>query len=157
MSERRPANELLLSKQGMEVLFDREGLELDAYLDERGILTIGVGHTSAAGPPRVMQGMTITREEAEKIFRQDAQRFRRECAKALHIPLHQHEFDALASFLFNVGSTNFLGSTALKRLNKGDYAGGAEAMLWWDKPSGVVTRRRGEYEQFLHGRYVARA
>jgi lysozyme len=156
MTVRRPAVELTLSQEGMDVLFDREGLELEAYLDDRGILTIGVGHTSAAGPPKVEQGMKITRDEAQKIFRQDAQRFRSECRKTMHIPLHQHEFDAMASFLFNVGSTNFLGSTALKRLNQGDYAGCADAMAWWDKPPSIISRRKGEIEQFLHGRYEAR-
>jgi lysozyme len=156
MSERQPAGELRLSKRGFDVLADREGLELEAYLDERGILTIGIGHTSAAGPPQVTQGMKITRAKAEEIFAQDAERFRRECAKAAHIPVHQHELDALASFLFNIGSTNFLGSTALARLKQGDYAGCAEAMAWWCKPPSLISRRHGEIEQFLHGRYVAR-
>jgi lysozyme len=155
-AERRPAAELRLSKPGFDVLADREGLELEAYLDERGILTIGIGHTSAAGPPKVTQGMTITRDEAQEIFVQDAERFRRECQSAAGVPVHQHELDALASFLFNIGSTNFLGSTALKRLKQGDYAGCAEAMSWWNKPPSLISRRRGEIEQFLHGRYVAR-
>jgi lysozyme len=155
-AERKPAAELRLSKPGFDVLAEREGLELEAYLDERGILTIGIGHTSAAGPPKVTQGMTITRDEAQEIFVQDAERFRRECQSAAGVPVHQHELDALASFLFNIGSTNFLGSTALKRLKQGDYAGCAEAMSWWNKPPSLISRRRGEIEQFLHGRYVAR-
>jgi lysozyme len=40
-----------LSPQGQQVLIDREGLKLMAYYDSVGVLTIGVGHTSAAGLP----------------------------------------------------------------------------------------------------------
>jgi lysozyme len=63
----------------------------------------------------------------------------------------------LASFIFNLGSTQFAGSTALKRLNAGDYEGCAEAMLWWCKPSEIMSRRRGEHQQFLNLAHVARA
>jgi lysozyme len=153
---RQPPSKLYLSEDGYKLIAEREGRELEAYLDSRGILTIGLGHTSAAGPPKVRQGMTITEKQAEEIFRRDAQRFRHECADSVKAPLHQYEFDALASFLFNVGSTNFRGSTALKRLNKGEYAGCAEAMLWWNKPPEIVSRRKAEVAQFLGNQFVAR-
>lgn len=156
MSERKPAEELILSDAGIKVLAEREALKTTAYLDERGILTIGVGHTSAAGPPTVTQGMTITKAKALAIFRRDGQRFRRECIKLVTAPLHQHEFDALGSFIFNIGSTQFRSSTALMRLNALDYAGCGATMLWWNKPRSIISRRRGEVEQFLNGNYVAR-
>lgn len=156
MGDRVPPHELQLSKEGYRVLHEREGLRLEAYLDSTGVLTIGLGHTSAAGPPKVTQGMTISEAEAERIFRKDAERFRQECIKHVHAPLFQHEFDALCSFLFNVGSPNFLGSTALKRANQADYAGCAEALAWWDQPPEIIPRRQGEIAQFRDGRYVAR-
>ena len=146
-----------LSPEGYKVLHEREGLRLEAYLDTRGILTIGLGHTTAAGPPAVYEGMEITEARAEEIFRQDAERFRREVDHATaHLDLEQHEHDALCSFLYNIGSPNFLGSTVLKRLQAGDKKGAAEALLWWDKPSEIIPRRRGEYEQFLGRGYKAR-
>jgi lysozyme len=153
---RQPPSKLYLSEDGYKLIAEREGRELGAYLDSRGILTIGLGHTSAAGPPKVRQGMTITEKQAEEIFRRDAQRFRHECAGAVMVPLHQHEHDALCSFLFNIGSTNFRGSTALKRLNKGDYAGCAEAMAWWNKPPEIISRRKAEIAQFRGEQPVAR-
>ena len=156
MSERVHPSKLRLSEQGYKVLVDRESVELETYLCDSGVPTIGLGHTSAAGPPVVREGMRITEAEAEEIFRADAMRFRQEAAHLVKVPLHQHEFDALASWLFNIGSTNFRTSTALKRLNAGDYAGCAEAMEWWIKPPSVISRRRAEVEQFRHGRYVAR-
>jgi GH24 family phage-related lysozyme (muramidase) len=48
------------SAAGRKAVAQREGNELTAYLDSVGILTIGVGHTTAAGPPKVRKGMKIT-------------------------------------------------------------------------------------------------
>jgi lysozyme len=153
---RVPVSELLLSDEGYDVLKDREGCELTAYQDTVGVWTIGLGHTSAAGPPTVTQGMTITEEEAESIFRQDAMHFRDECAGMVRVPMEQWEFDATASFIFNIGSTQFASSTFLARLNDEDYVGAAQAMLWFDQPPEIIPRRRGEYLQFTEGAYVAR-
>lgn len=146
-----------LSDEGYRVLHEREGVRLKAYLDSTGVLTIGLGHTTAAGPPEVYEGMEITAARAEEIFRQDAQRFRREVEHHVLEAMSQHEHDAVCSFLFNIGSTNFIGSTFLKRLNAGDHKGAAEAMLWWNKPPEIITRRNGEHRQFVNAEYVARA
>jgi lysozyme len=156
MSERIPPANLFLSQAGVEVLADREGCELTAYLDSVGVLTIGIGHTSSAGPPTVYQGMTITQEAAHSIFRSDNRRFRAEALPLIEVPCHQYEWDALCSFLFNLGTTQFAGSTALERLNEGNYAGVPEAMLWWNKPPEIISRRQGEAHQFATGEYIAR-
>jgi lysozyme len=148
---------MILSEDGYRVLHEREGLRLEAYLDTTGVLTIGLGHTSAAGPPTVYQGMVITEEQAEQIFYNDAATFRDEVALAVTTVLTQWEHDACCSFVFNVGSTNFLNSTFLQRLNAGDKPGAAEALLWWDQPPEIVTRRNGEHREFVLGEYVARA
>jgi lysozyme len=153
---RVPVSELHLSDEGYDVLEDREGCELTAYQDTTGVWTIGMGHSSAAGPPQVVEGMTITEAEAESIFRQDAAHFRQECIDLVKVPLEQWEFDATASFIFNIGSTQFSTSTFLERLNQEDYVGAAEAMLMWNKPPEIIPRRRGEYLQFVEGAYVAR-
>ena len=52
-----------------------EGLRLRAYRDAVGIWTIGYGHTSRAGPPKVTRGMKITRKQADEIFAADVQTF----------------------------------------------------------------------------------
>jgi lysozyme len=145
-----------LSDKGFDVLHEREGLKLDAYFDTSGVLTIGLGHTSAVGPPEVYEGMTITEAEAEEIFHRDCDIFRKEVAHEVKVPLEQHEHDAICSFLYNIGSTNFLSSTFLQRLNAGDKAGAAEAMLWWNQPPEIIPRRQGEHAQFTNGKYVAR-
>lgn len=147
---------MILSDEGFDVLHEREGLRLEAYLDSTGVLTIGLGHTTAAGPPTVYEGMVITEDQAEEIFRNDSERFRVEVEWAVTEPMSQYEHDAVCSFLYNIGSTNFLNSTFLQRLNAGDHAGAAEAMLWWDQPPEIMSRRRGEHLQFTEGEYVAR-
>jgi lysozyme len=157
MSDRLPPSQLYLSKAGVDVLSDREGCKLTAYLDTTGVLTIGIGHTSAAGPPTVYQGMTITVEAAHSIFRSDNRRFRTEALPLIEVPCYQHEWDALCSFLFNLGTTQFAGSTALERLNEENYAGVPEAMLWWNKPPEIISRRKGEAHDFAEGEpYIAR-
>jgi lysozyme len=156
-TERLSPSKLILSQAGVDVLADREGNELTAYLDSVGVLTIGIGHTSAAGPPKVYQGMVITADQSHKIFRADNTRFRKEALPLVKAPLYQHEWDALCSFLFNVGTTQFAGSTVLKRVNAKDYAGVPEALLWWNKPPEIIPRRKGEAHDFAEGEpYIAR-
>ena len=53
-----------------------EGLALEAYIDThdpsgKPLFAIGYGHTSKAGPPSVIAGMVITKDQAEQILRQD--------------------------------------------------------------------------------------
>ena len=153
---RHPPAKLFLSDDGAALIAAREGCELKAYLDSRGILTIGIGHTSEAGPPAVKEGMVITTDEAQAIFRKDNARFRSECLGLVKVSLHAHEFDALCSFIFNLGTTQFRGSTALARLNAKDYAGCAEAMRWWNKPPEIIPRREAEVQQFLGKAFEAR-
>jgi lysozyme len=100
--------------------------------------------------------MIVTEAEAHNILASDAAAFRKQALHLVKVELNQHQFDALASFIHNVGPSAFAGSTLLKRLNVKDFAGAAEAMLWWNKPPEIIPRRQGEYDQFTEGRYIAR-
>jgi len=57
------------SATGRLALMQREGVRLHAYQDERGIVTIGVGHTAYAGAPVPYLGMTITNVQADSILK----------------------------------------------------------------------------------------
>lgn len=138
-----------LSPIGRAVLIAREGRRLLTYSDSRGTPTIGVGHTSAAGPPNVVYGMTITAEECDEIFARDILRFALPIVQHVKVPLEDHQFDALVSLAYNIGTTAFLASTLLKRLNASDYHAAAEAFLMWNKPVEIITRRAAEREQFI--------
>jgi lysozyme len=146
-----------LSDVGRQLLMEREGCRLTAYKDSVGVLTIGVGHTSGAGPPKVYAGMKITQAEAERIFMDDVDEFEREVSELIERPAQQHEFDAFVSLCYNIGGGAFATSTTLKRYNAGEIEGAAEAILWWNRPPEIKSRRRGEHQQFLGFQMVARA
>ena len=68
------------------------------------------------------------------------------------------QFDALVSFVFNVGAGAFGGSTLLRRLNQGEYkAVPAELMRWVNSGGrplpGLVRRRQAEGVLFSRGAY----
>lgn len=137
-----------MSAHGRVLLSQREGIRLKAYRDSKGIPTIGVGHTSAAGPPTVTMGMTITPQVCDEILTRDLKKFENTLNAALKVPVVDHEYDALLSIMFNVGP-KFGTSTCIKRLNASDRHGAAQAILMWNQPPEIVGRRHAEYVQFV--------
>lgn len=137
-----------VSPAGRHFIGLHEGLGLAAYRCPAGIWTVGYGHTTAAGPPTVTAGMSITREEADAILARDLKRFEDGVLRLVTVPLAQHEFDALVSFAFNVGEGALGRSTLLRKLNAGDRAGAAAQFAAWNKAGGRalpgLTRRRAE-------------
>jgi lysozyme len=135
----------------------REALKTKAYQDSVGVWTIGVGHTAAAGPPKVARGMVITEQEAMDILRHDLVQYEDAVERALKgVKLQQHEFDALVSLCFNIGTGNFSNSSVVRKLKVGDKKGAANAFLLWNKGGkprrvikGLVNRRADERAQFL--------
>jgi lysozyme len=144
-----------MSEQGIEVLKEREGCKLTAYQDSVGVWTVGCGHTSAAGPPQVTPGMTITEEEAEEILACDLDQYEQAVNEAVTTDMEQWQFDAYTSLCFNIGPGAFADSTTVERFNMGEIEEAAEAILYWNKPPEIIPRRQGEYVQFLGG-YVSR-
>ena len=147
-----------MTAPGRKLLMEREGCKLKAYKDSVGVLTIGVGHTSAAGPPPVRAGMSITKTQAEHIFQDDVVEFEDGVTLLLAgAPIEPHQFDAFVSLAFNIGLGGFAASTALRKFLEGEHAHAAEAILLWNKPAEIRARRRGEHQQFLNLQHVARA
>ncbi|RVE97498.1 lysozyme [Sinorhizobium meliloti] len=145
------------SAAGRAAIKQREGVVLSAYKDSVNVLTIGVGHTSAAGAPTVYKGMKITAAQADEILSRDLAIFEKGVSHAVKVPLSQNEFDALVSFAFNVGVGAFQRSTLLKELNKGNRYGAANELLRWNKAGGRVlkgltSRRKAERDQFLNSK-----
>jgi GH24 family phage-related lysozyme (muramidase) len=150
------------SAAGQAFIASHEGIVLTAYPDPGtggAPWTIGIGHTSAAGPPRVSKGMAITREDAFAILAADLATFEAAVTRAVPVALTQTEFDALVSLCFNIGPANFARSTLVRRLKQGERAGAAAAFLSWTKAAGrvlpgLVTRREDERRLFLTGAYT---
>jgi len=147
------------SPAGLALIKRFEGLELEAYQDVAGVWTIGYGHTG----PEVKPGLKWTEQVAEAALTRDVEWCEEAVASRLRVAINQNEFDALVSFVFNVGvggesRPGFSTSTALKRLNAGDRAGAADALTWWNKATingvltevtGLTRRRAAERELFL--------
>lgn len=143
-----------MSADGRAKLIKRESLKTTAYKDTEGVWTIGVGHTANAGAPYPKQGMIITRAEAMEIFMRDLVRYENIVNRNVRAPLTQGQFDALVSICFNVEVALSPKSTIVKRLNKRDYAGAAQAIMLYKKPTAIIGRRRSEQQQFIHATYA---
>ncbi len=141
------------SQQGIDFIKRHEGLRLKAYQDSAGVWTIGYGHTLTA-----KQGMTITEAEAEKLLKQDLKTVEDEINRHL-LPLKQHQFDSLTSFVFNVGVGAFRKSTLLKRLkmdvNHPDIANQFNRWIYGGGKilKGLVKRRKEEANLYINGIY----
>ena len=97
------------SEKSYSLIRQFEGLRLAAYMCPAGVWTIGYGHTSGVVP-----SMDITKEQAEAFLRQDIVSAEN-IVNAECLNLRQCQFDALVSFVFNVGGGNFRKSTLLKK------------------------------------------
>lgn len=147
-----------INAAGLALIKQWEGCELVAYKDVAGVLTIGYGHTSAAGIPHVHQGMRMSQHEAEVTLRDDLRKFEERVDRLVKVSLTENQFSALVSFDFNTGALHK--STLLKRLNKGDYdAVPGELMKWINsggkKVKGLVNRRAAEAGLWAKGEFVA--
>lgn len=140
------------STKGFDLIKASEGLRLTAYPDPAtggDPWTIGYGTTRG-----VKQGMRITAEQADQYLKADVARFEPELANLVKVPLTQNQWDALMSFVYNLGSANLASSTLLKLLNVGDYTRAAEQFGRWNKAAGkemagLTKRRAAEQSLFL--------
>ena len=98
------------SNQGKNLIKQAEGLRLEAYLCPAGIPTIGWGHTKG-----VRMGQRVTLAMAEDMLVEDLGPIER-LLNSLKINFRQEQFDALVSWIFNLGSGKFKGSTMYKRI-----------------------------------------
>ena len=132
------------SSKGIELIKFHEGFSDKAYLCPAGVWTIGYGHTGG-----VESGDVVTVAQATELLRADLAHAE-SVVNAQKLKLNQNQFDALASFVFNVGSGNFQKSTLLRvvRNNPGDLRIKAEFDRWIYAGGkvlpGLVRRRKDE-------------
>ena len=143
-----------------------EGLRLYPYLCQAGVLTIGYGHTLKPVKAKFMEEFytspqdiakqhgieKITEEQAEKYLYDDLEKFEK-AINDLDLPLLQCEFDALVSFVFNVGIGNFNKSTLKKLLSQKKFFYAAKEFDKWvfaggKKLPGLQNRRSKERKIF---------
>ena len=94
-----------------------EGYSEKAYQDTVGVWTIGYGNTYYADHSPVKEGDTITRSEAEKLFRDVLDEFSQEVGDLIRSNINNCQFDALVCLTYNIGIDRFKTSTLLKKVN----------------------------------------
>ena len=158
--ERVPPNTLSISANGVNFIKKGEGFRANAYQDSIGIWTIGYGTTAYSfddddeWEDLIMQA-PISESKAEELLRQHIiNNVQGYIYGLVKVDLTQGEFDALVSFIYNVGSGNFQSSTMLQILNKEDYEGAVNQFPRFNKAGGTVLagltkRRHEEMELFL--------
>lgn len=139
------------SNRGLAEIAGHEGIALTAYQDTKGVWTIGLGHTAAAGPPDPRAKVYLSLDEAMVLFRKDIAKFEAEVNAAVRVPLAQHEFDALVSFHYNTGGIGRAKLTAA--LNRGDREEAIKGFLGWLQPPEIASRRKAEQALFATGKY----
>jgi len=140
------------SYKGLFLIKESEGFSKKAYLCPARVWTIGYGNTWSD----VKLGLIITREEAEKRLKKDLEKIEIALNNNINVPINQNQFDALISFIYNIGIYGFLKSTLLKFLNQKKYLEAANEFLRWDKVKrktikGLTIRRKKEQFLFLTG------
>jgi len=106
-----------VSEEGVRLIAKHEGFRSKPYLDAVGVPTIGFGNTFYPDNERVtMKDKEITQEEGRELLKVILLNFERKVVGSMR-KVNQNQFDAVLSFVYNLGFTNFKNSTLLKRIN----------------------------------------
>ena len=152
MRTRQIAAALTLSASALVGIALHEGYRDTAYIPVPGdVPTIGFGTTEG-----VKMGDRITPLKALARALSDVQKFEGALKQCVRVPLHQHEYDAFVSLAYNIGSGAFCGSTLVRKLNAGDYAGACAEIDRWTYAGGKrlpgLVKRREEERARCEGR-----
>jgi lysozyme len=140
-----------LDEKGYAALHLREGLKLKPYLDTKGVPTIAMGNTYYLDGRKVtMKDRTLTLIEAKLLAKVTADDFASKVDRAITSIVNQNQFNACVSLSYNIGIYGFLGSTALKLIDKNpnDLAIG-KAFMMWTKDKELIGRRKSEVKQYF--------
>ena len=164
-----------VSKAGEDLMHFFEGYRNKPYRCSAAIWTVGWGHAMYADQlalPNVRkEGYTglirfdyqlkegdarvWSKDELVELFKVDINTFERGVLRlSPNLASHQSKFDSVVSFAYNAGLGNYQRSTIRMKVNRGDWAGAAEAFMMWTKAggkevSGLVKRRKAEVALFL--------
>ena len=140
-----------ISQEGLSLIKKFEGCELEAYKCAAGVWTIGYGSTKG-----VEEGNTITQEEADKLLLDEMEEYEGYINDMVKVDLKQNEFDALVSWVYNLGSSNLSSSTLLQKLNTKEWDDVPNQIKRWNKAGGKVLqgliRRREAEALFFEGK-----
>lgn len=123
------------SEKAYDLIKCFESFRPKPYICSGGIYTIGYGHTRFAHYTN-----SITHSEALDLLKTDVAYFEGRIAALVRVPLNQNQYDALISFIYNIGETRFASSTLLKLLNEKQYELAGKQLMRWQYAGGVILR-----------------
>lgn len=142
-----------ISNNAINLISKWEGFYSNAYRDPVGIWTIGYGTTKWPNGQSVQQGQTIKKDDALELLRKQAQEHANTIEQYVRVPLNQNQYDALASFQYNLGRNILRNSALLNYLNTRQWDKACNEMLLYcnaggKKLQGLVNRRKDEVALF---------
>ena len=123
-----------------------EGYEPRPYFDIVGVRTVCYGQT---GPH--IENRTYSKAECEAMLQTELGKYLSELDACIHMPLRQHEWAALLSWAYNVGTPSACRSTLVRKVNAGaEPKEFCPELLRWNRAGGRVVkgltnRRQAEY------------
>ncbi|BFM41716.1 hypothetical protein CFS9_03570 [Flavobacterium sp. CFS9] len=150
---------LKISEKGKQFIKDWELFKMKMYDndgddDSKGNCTIGYGHLIHTGQcdgsfseKKFKNG--ISEKEASKLFENDILIFEKAVRRKIKTPLFQYEFDALVSYVYNIGQ-GFEAPNLIEYLNSKNYSLAVNEI---ETGSQNKKRRKQERDMFLKGIY----
>lgn len=153
----------VVSSRGVDLIKRLEGFRAQRYNDQAGHCTIGYGtlihkgncNGSDASEQPYLNGVDEAR--ATELLTARLNNFQQAVNQQVTVTLNQNQFDALVSFVYNIGVDNFRRSTLLRLLNQGNYSAVPTEMRKWVKirqhgaltdSQGLINRRNAEIELY---------
>lgn len=151
-----------LSDKGWDHIRESEKLKLKGYKLGDRMVTIGYGHAERIGKSKYREGQRITKEEADKLLRNDLKEkadgvrriFSNWKEEGIDVKITQSMFDALVSIAFNAGVGGLSRSPIMAYLKEKDYEKASESIKVFKvlkKFPGLKDRRQREYDLFVAG------
>lgn len=144
-----------VSKNGLELVKKFEGFYEDAYLCPAKVWTIGYGTTKYSDGTPVKKGDKLSKDKATVLLEKQVNEHASTIEKYIAVALTQNQFDALASFQYNLGKDILKKDKALLGyINKKDWQNTTRVMKLYNKAggkvlAGLVKRRQAEVDLFL--------
>jgi lysozyme len=143
------------SKNAIDLIKKWEGLYLNAYLCPASVVTIGYGTIRYPDGSKVKMGEKISMKRAEELLIHEVEKIATQIPK---LNVNQNQYDALVSFVYNLGIGNFLKSTLYRKCQVNPYDETIKnEFLKWTKArvngelktlKGLVRRRTDEYNLY---------
>ena len=146
-----------MTEEGLDLIKLYEGYSSSPYLCPALHWTIGYGAIWGLDGKRVTEDHPdINEKQADQLLRRDVRKSEVAVLRQIKVTLEDGQFDALCSFVFNLGSGSLQSSTLKRKINRGDYIGAADEFPRWvyaggRKLKGLIKRRNHERLMFIGG------